>query len=390
MKIKSITPFAVDGGFRPWVFVKIVTDEGLVGWGDCTDWDAPYATCKAVEYLEKKLIGEDPMNVEKIWWRNTQIFQRMWGGIAWKAMSGIDTALLDIKGKALGVPVYQLLGGKIRDTLRLYWTHCASSRAFYADKVQKKPLHSLNDLREFCAEIKENGFTALKTNIIPLEGTALYGKPTDLRSGKVWNGLIEPETIRTAVSMMEVFRKELGSDFGLALDTALCYRGRGALELARALEPFHMMWLETETFDPDAQAQLHNSTTTPIVHGESIYDMQGYLPFLMRHAQSGLMIDLSWNGLTLGKKIADLALAFDCTVSPHNCHSPLTSYIAMHYCAAVKNFSILEFDFDDVPWRDEIVTDPVPVKNGFMEVVDRPGLGTELIESALLKYRVQE
>lgn len=168
MKIKAIKPFAVKGGFRPWVFVKIETDEGITGWGDATDWDAPHATCKAVEYLEKYLIGEDPMNVEKIWWKNTQIYQRMWGGIAWKAMSGIDTALLDIKGKALNVPVYQLLGGKIRDKLRLYWTHCASARYAYYSAVQKPRLSTLSDLEEFCEEVKASGFTALKTNIMSL------------------------------------------------------------------------------------------------------------------------------------------------------------------------------------------------------------------------------
>lgn len=117
MKISAIKPFAVKGGFRYWVFVKVETDTGLIGWGDASDWDAPFSITEAVRYLEPFLIGKDPFDVEKIWWNNTQIFKRMWGGIAWKAMSGIDTALWDIKGKALGVPVWQLLGGKIRDRL---------------------------------------------------------------------------------------------------------------------------------------------------------------------------------------------------------------------------------------------------------------------------------
>ena len=130
MKITAVKTFLVDGVYRPWIFVKIETSEpGLVGWGDCTDWGADGPIVCTVEHYAERLIGRDPMQVEAIWWDLAAASVRHTGGLAWKAMSGIDSALWDIRGKALGAPVWQVLGGKLRDRLRLYWTHCGSMRS---------------------------------------------------------------------------------------------------------------------------------------------------------------------------------------------------------------------------------------------------------------------
>ena len=238
---------------------------------------------------------------------------------------------------------------------------------------------------KFCERVAQSGLTALKTNIMAMNGTPLYGVPRE----EIFTGKISNEEVETACMEIEVFRKELGNKFGIALDTAFDYRLDGALNLARALEPYDMMWLETETFDVNAQEKLAYLTTTPIVHGESLYDLHGYLPYLQRHAQKTIMVDLAWNGLTMGKKIADLALAFDTAVSPHNCHSPLTTFVAAQFCASIKNFDILEIDYDDVPWRDELITEKIQIENGYLLVPERPGLGTDLIEEKLLEYAVE-
>ena len=130
MRITAVKTFIVDGGFRPWTFVKVGTNEaGLVGWGDCTDWGSPRPVAATVERYADWVIGRDPMQAEAIWWDPTAASVRHMGGIASKAMSGIDSALWDIRGKVLGAPVWQLLGGKMRDRLQLYWTHCGSTRA---------------------------------------------------------------------------------------------------------------------------------------------------------------------------------------------------------------------------------------------------------------------
>ena len=387
MKIERIKTFVVDGGFRPWTFVKIETDEGLVGWGDACDWEASFATAKVVEFLSSFLIGLDPMNVEAIFWQNVNKCNRSVGGIAWKAIAGIDTALLDIKGKALGVPVWQLLGGKIHSKLRLYWTHCGSGRNKLAalGLTGEGALRSLSELCEFAHSVKESGFTALKTNVMTLEGVAGGMKPGSQEKPLISNGMISNPELRSIEAIISTFREVCGLDMGIALDTGFTYRLGGAIKLARALEAYDMMWLEAESLDPDAMQVVRNSTKTPIVHGESIYGTHGYRPYLQNYVQDVLMIDLAWNGLTMGKKIADLANAYDTPFSPHNCHSPLTTYVAAHLSAASSNFYILETDFEDVPWRDDIVTRPYTVEDGYLTVPDAPGLGTDLVESELIK-----
>ena len=388
MKIHSVKTFVVDGGFRPWTFVKILTDEGLVGWGDACDWEASFATAKVVDFLTQFLIGQDPMNVEAIFWRNVNKCNRSVGGIAWKAIAGIDTALLDIKGKALGVPVWQLFGGKIHDKLRLYWTHCASGRNRLAELglTDKPALRTIEDLREYAHWVKDSGFTALKTNIMALDGIPggiPPGGPE--RPAIVSNGSITNRELRTIEAIISTFREICGPDMGIALDTGFTYRLGGAVKLARMLEPYDMMWLEAESLDPDALQVVRNSTRTPIVHGESIYGVHGYKPYLQNYVQDVLMVDLAWNGLTMGKKIADLAAAYEVPISPHNCHSPLTTYVAANLCAASQNFFILETDHEDVPWRDDIISKPYTVEDGCLAAPDAPGLGAELIEAELLK-----
>jgi len=382
MKITRVTPFLVDGGFRPWTFVRVETDEGIVGWGDCSDWDAAPVIAKMVEFLGEMVVGRDPMQAEDIWWYLSWRTQRQTGGVSYKAMSGIDSALWDIRGKALNAPVWQLLGGKMRDELRLYWTHCGSTRAQHAELLGLPKVETTDDLRKLAEEVLDRGFTAIKTNVIPLKDMG-DGLVPAKRPGA---GDIDPDTLRRAVAVVGTFREALGPDVGIALDVALAFKLGGAIKLARALEPFDMMWLETETFDPGSLRTVRESTMTPICHGESLFGITGYKPFLERYAQDVIMPDFAWNGITMGRKIADLALAYDTPVAPHNCHSPINSLVSANICATIPNFMIMEFDMDDAPWRDDLMTHPFEVRNGHLQLPDRPGLGTDLIEDELKRH----
>jgi L-alanine-DL-glutamate epimerase-like enolase superfamily enzyme len=326
------------------------------------------------------------MQAEAIWWDLAAASVRHTGGIAWKAMSGIDSALWDIRGKVLNAPVWQLLGGKMRDRLRLYWTHCGSTRAnpARAERLDLPPVRTTDDLRRLAQEVLNRGFTAIKTNLMPLADrpdTSTRGSLIEHQAGDA-----PPEVIRNAQAVVGTFREALGPDVGIALDVAFTYRLGGAIKLARALEPYDMMWLEVETFDPDALRLIRDSTSTPICTGESLFGAQGYRPYLQRYAQDVVMPDLAWNGITMGKKIADLAHAYETLFAPHNCHSPLTTLIAANVCATLPNFYVLELDVDDAPWRDDLLTHPFQVEDGHLLLPDRPGLGSDLIEEELLKH----
>lgn len=383
MKITAVKTFIVDGGFRPWTFVKIETsDPGVVGWGDCTDWGSPGPVAATVHRYSEWIIGRDPMQAEAIWWDLAASSVRHTGGIAWKAMSGIDSALWDIRGKVLNAPVWQLLGGKMRDRLRLYWSHCGSTRARHAERLGVPKVETTDDLRKLSEEVLRRGFTAIKTNLIALKDVA--SEKVDPFASRA--GDISGPALRNAVAVVSTFRQALGPDVGIALDVAFSFKLGGAIKLARALEPYDLMWLETETFDPPALKMIRESTKTTICTGESLYGTQGYKPYLQLYAQDIIMPDLAWNGITMGKKIADMAHAYDTLFAPHNCHSPMTSLVSANVCATVPNFFILEFDVDDAPWRDDLMTHPLQVENGYLKIPERPGLGSDLIEEQLLKH----
>jgi galactonate dehydratase len=385
VKIASVKTFIVDGGFRPWTFVKVETDEpGLVGWGDCTDWGSPGPVAATVERYAEWVVGRDPMQVEAIWWNLAAASVRHTGGIAWKAMSGIDSALWDIRGKVLNAPVWQLLGGKMRDRLRLYWSHCGSTRARHAERLGLSAVETTDDLRRLSEEVLQRGYTAIKTNLMRLKDCP---DPAILRNLSANHaGDAPPAVIRSAEAVVSAFREALGPNVGIALDVAFTFKLGGAIKLARALEPYDLMWLETETLDPEALRLIRESTATTICTGESIFGTQGYKPYLQLHAQDIIMPDLAWNGITMTKKIADMAHAYDVLFAPHNCHSPLTTLISASVAATVPNFHILEIDVDDAPWRDDMMTHPFEVENGYLKLSDRPGLGSDLIEEELLKH----
>jgi L-alanine-DL-glutamate epimerase-like enolase superfamily enzyme len=389
VKITAIKTFIVDGGFRPWTFVKVETsDPGLIGWGDCTDWGSPGPVAATVQRYAEWVIGRDPMQVEGIWWDLAAASARHTGGIAWKAMSGIDSALWDIRGKALNAPVWQLLGGKMRDKLRLYWSHCGSVRAAHAERLGLPKVESTDDLRQLAYEVAERGYTAIKTNLMPLADRPDANPIQSQFANRA--GDAPPSALRNAEAIVGTFREALGADVGIALDVAFTFKLGGAIKLARTLERFDLMWLETETLDPEALRLIRESTTTIICTGESLFGTHGYKPYLQLHAQDIIMPDLAWNGITMGKKIADMAHAYDVLFAPHNCHSPLTTLISANVAATVPNFFILELDVDDAPWRDDIMTHPFEIEDGHLKLSHRPGLGSDLVEEQLLRHPARD
>ncbi len=284
----------------------------------------------------------------------------------------------------MNIPVWQLLGGKMRDEIRLYWSHCGSTRANRSERLGVPKVETTDDLRALSEEVLQRGYTAIKTNLFNLKDRP-DAKP--IRNHPAQHAGDAPASaVRNAEAIVGTFREALGPDVGIALDVAFTFKLGGAIKLAKALEPFNMMWLETESYDPAALRLIRESTDTTICTGESIFGTQGFKPYLELHAQDIIMPDLAWNGITMGKKIADMAHAYDTLFAPHNCHSPINTLVSASVCATVPNFFIQEFDVDDAPWRDDIMTHPFEIKNGHLQITDRPGLGSDLIEEELLKH----
>ena len=166
MKITGIETFVVDAGWRPWQFVAVRTDAGLTGYGECSDGRNPYGIVGAVRDFEPVLLGQDPRPVERIYWDLYRMARQSPGGIAAKAIAGIELALWDVKAKALSVPVYELFGGPLRLRQRVYWSHCGTSRAMNAKIIGVPPLRTMDDVHQLGEEVVRRGYRALKTNIV--------------------------------------------------------------------------------------------------------------------------------------------------------------------------------------------------------------------------------
>ena len=386
MKITNIETFIVDAGWRPWTFVKVQTNAGIAGYGECSDGRSPHGVVGTIKDLERVLIGTDARAYEMRFWDMIRGTRQSPGGIAAKAIAGIDCALLDIKAKALGISVVELFGGPTRDKVRLYWSHCGTTRAKHYELMGVPPLRTMDDIAALGREVEERGFTALKTNIvIPGEPASTYFSGFGGGSGTT-DQVVTPALLRHIETLIRTFRETVGPDVGICLDLNFNFKTEGCLRIAKVLEQFNLLWLEIDMYDPEAILQIKESTTTRICTGENLYYMREFIPYFELHAADVMMIDVAWNGFTQSKKIGDLAEVYQINIAPHNYYSHLATYMSASLCAVLPNVRIMEIDIDDVPWKDDLVTDPPEIVDGCMTVPTKPGWGTDLNEKEIAKH----
>ena len=383
MKIINIETFVVDAGWRPWIFTKVETDAGIIGYGECSDGRNPNGVVGTIKDLTSLLIGKDPRAYEMRFWDMIRGSRQSPGGIAAKAIAGIECALVDIKAKALGISVVELFGGPTRDDVRVYWSHCGSSRARNFELIGVPPLRTMDDIAALGREVAEKGFTALKTNIVfPGDPASVYFPGFGGRSGTT-DGNVTSQLLRHIETLMGTFREAVGPDVGINLDLNFNFKPEACMRIAKVLEQFDMLWLEIDMYDHEAIRQIKDSTTTKICTGENLYYMREYLPYFECRAADVFMIDVPWNGFAPSKKIGDLADVFQLNVAPHNYYSHLATYMSASLCAVLPNVRIMEIDIDDVPWKDDLTTYVPDIVDGYMKIPTRPGWGTELNEEVV-------
>ena len=386
MKITNIDTYIVDAGWRPWTFVKVETDEGITGYGECSDGKAPHGVVGTIKDLAPVLLGKDPRAFEMRYWDMFRSTRQSPGGIAAKAIAGLDCAFIDIKAKALGVSVTELFGGPTRDTVRVYWSHCGTSRVRAADMLGVPQLRTMEDISDLGREVVQRGFTALKTNIVmPGDPAIVYGGGFATGEGST-DGTVNTPMLRHIETLIGTFRDAVGPDVDINLDLNFNFKPEACIRIARMLEQFNMLWLEIDMYSPEALRQIKDSTDTKICTGENLYYMRDYLPYFQQHSADTFMIDVPWNGFSQSKKVGDLAEVFELNVAPHNYYSHLSTYMSASLCAVLPNIRIMEIDIDDVPWKDDLVTEPPEIIDGYMTVPKRPGWGADLNEKELVKH----
>ena len=354
-------------GYKDWNFVRIETDEGIMGLGEAHPGEG--ITDVIVKRLKPLLVGKDPLNVEPLYHHMIdRTTGQSVGGTMLGAIGGVETALWDLAGKVLKVPIYQLLGGKYRDRLRLYAGVGRGSGGI------DTPQAWAQRAREGVAD----GYQAIKFDI--------DHSADELQHDPVNRGLSLAE-LDKMTALVAAVREAVGDDIDVCIDCHGLYNVRDVLLLAQRLEPFNLMFLE----DPvppeniDAMGKVTASTSIPICTGEWVHRRDGFRRLIQEQACDMLHVDVSATGGILeAKKIADLADLYYMPFAAHNIVSPLGMVAAAHVCAAVRNLHSMELPYhaDQVSWRWELVqSKETMIQDGQFVVPDGPGLGVELNET---------
>ena len=348
----------------PQAHVRIYSDQGLFGQGESTD--AAVGTPALIHSFRPFLIGKDPLNIDAIWeeLRRAGIFSGAQGGQYTTALSGLEIALWDLAGKALGLPIYQLMGGKFRDRVRIY-----------CDTDMKDNMGAEGERK--VAWVQEVGFTAAKMDIDDARDPARFDRVNRTAS----NGEID-----RMVREVRHIREKLPKSIDLAVDMHGFYDAPTGKRVAQEMEGFHLLWLEepVPAENIDAMAEIRRSTKTPICCGENLFMRWGYTALLEKRAVDIIMPDIQkTGGLSESRKIANLAEAYYIPFAPHCVVSPLGAMASAHVCASVPNFLVCEWHWINHPdlWKNWVKEGEI-IEKGFVTVPDRPGIGVEMNEEA--------
>jgi len=361
------------GYVRGSLFVKIHTNQGIWGCGEAVD--AIQGTYHLVQSLGQRLRNQSPLNVHRLFeqLRKGSVFSGAQSGMFVAVLSAVETALWDLAGKALNVPVYQLLGGKFRDRIRVYL-----DTALYQAK-----LPAPEQFAQAGAKAAKDGYTAVKFDLDQANDPNKYDQ---------FNWTASPAEIQRMVDQMTAARQAVGPNIDICADMHARYDYPTAQQVAKRLEPLNLMWLE-EPVPPenvDAYKLITQETSTPICAGENLYLAYGFRRLLETGAVDIIMPDLQkTGGLGEGQRIANLANLYYVPFAPHMVASFLGAMASCHVCASVPNFMILEWQtyFDTTPMYKEMVTyDGPQVEKGYIRVSDKPGIGVEINEEGMRKY----
>jgi galactonate dehydratase len=359
MKITEVQTYLVNLGTRNIPFVRVQTDEGIYGVGEAYSCGPDRATVEVIKDFAGWIRGKDPRDVEALTHLMYAGSRFPGGSIVNAAISGIEHALWDIAGKVAGLPVYRLIGGKFRNRVRVYQNPKGSTPEEMARNAQRL--------------IDRYGYTALKLNPLP-EG---YQE-------MCWGDLL-----RAATERVEAVRLAVGDSVDIGVDPhAKLFEPFRAIELCRVLEPYRLLFVE-EPLRPEnyrALVKVREHVAVPIATGEMLYTRHQFRDLIYLQACDIVQPDVCLaGGLLEIRKIAALADAAYVSVAPHNPCGPIATAVNVQFAASTPNFLILEYKPDEGPRR-EIVDCPISIRDGYLEIPERPGLGIDLYMEALEAY----
>jgi galactonate dehydratase len=308
MKIAKVESLHADAGTRNFDFLKVTTDTGLVGWSEYNETFGGPGLSAVIDRLAPAVVGKDPRAWEAHVTQMYAMRRQSSGGVGQQAIAALENAQRDVKARALGLPVYEMLGGPVRERLRLYWSHCGTYRVRAAQEMQIPPVRSLDDIVKLGKEVVARGYTALKTNVLLFGDNPRNYAPGFARTGEGFPEL-NPDryVIKGLQEQLAAFREGAGPDVDILVDLNFNYKTEGFLKMARAMEPFDLLWVEIDTRDPKALHYIRSRAPMPVASCESLFGRRDYRPYIEHYTLDVAIIDTPWNGVGESVKIANMA-----------------------------------------------------------------------------------
>ena len=384
MKVTSIETLSCDAGWRDYHFVKLTTDAGVVGWSEFDEGFGAPGVDAVIHRLAPRVVGQPVGAHERLYAELYCATRPAAGGIVALAMGAIENALIDAKAKGLGVPVYELLGGKVRDRIRVYWSHCATWRINHPTHYSPA-ITDIGGVKALGQEVRVKGFGALKTNIFTYDADG--GNARGWRPGfgvPFEPGVnVERSVRRNLVRHLEALREGAGPDVDILLDLNFNAKTEGYLEILRAIGHLDLFWVEIDSYNPQALGLIRRESPFPVSSCETLLGLREFLPYFREQAMDVAIIDVPWNGIWQSMKIAAAAEAHEVNVAPHNFYGHLCTMMNAHFSAAVPNLRIMETDIDRIAWDHELFDRVPEIVDGHLVMPDRPGWGIEPVEAAI-------
>jgi L-alanine-DL-glutamate epimerase-like enolase superfamily enzyme len=382
--IQSVETRHCDAGWRDYHFVRIATDEGVVGWSEYDENLGATGVTTVVEDMASTVTGEPVNAVERVRARLVAEARQSLTGVMAMAIGAIENALLDAKAKEMGVPCVDLLGGAVREEIPVYWSHCGSYRITNPEYYD--PVRTLDDVTALGEEVRESQFGALKTNVFDFSGDEPTGWAPGFGRPFHPSLTIEDDQLAAQREYLEALREGTGPEVDILLDLNYNMKPEGYIRLLRELADFDLFWVEIDSPNAAALADVRRESPHPISSCEALVPHEAFVPFLREQAMDVVIVDALWNGIRQTTKIAAMADAHQLHVAPHNYYGHLATFMNAHWAAAVPNLRIMETDIDRLPWDDELFTDAPEYRDGNLQLPDGPGWGCEPDEAALEEH----
>jgi galactonate dehydratase len=367
-RITDIEPIIVHVNRRgDWVFVQVHTDIGITGLGEASHSLNDALLVSVVDVFRERLLGRSPFQISRIWHE----LSRLDGGrVTHTALSAIEQALWDILGQRLGVPIHALLGGALRDRIRLYAN-------INRHVIDRSPDGFARAARAAVGE----GFTAIK--LAPFDELR-QADHTRTGPAAAW---------RRGIERVEAVRAAIGEEIELAVDCHGRMEASEAIQVARALAHLDLFWYEEPVPHRfvDELSRVTRSIPIPTASAESVFSLEGFRPFLTRQVVDVVMPDVKHaGGLMETRQIGAAARMRQVLVAPHNPSGPVATVASGHIVSTLTNFLIMEYAWGEVPWRDKLLSPAEPIDHGYLLLTDRPGLGHRLNPDVVADHRAEQ